>query len=118
MGEYAHINIEHILLRPYQRTVGRHIPSVVALGRQLQGYEILIVVALVVGTQTDKHCQLVVFKVGVVRHQVVGMHKHLHVLVLAQVEVGVLIDGLRLVLRQVLHRQTKCLLVVLRKLGL
>ena len=46
------------------------------------------------------------------------MHKHLYVLVLAQVQMGGLIHSLRLVLAQVLHRETECLLVVLSELRL
>ena len=89
-----------------------------ALGGELQGYEVLVVVALVVAAQTDEDGQLVVLQLRVVGHQVVGVHIHLQTLVLAQVEVGVLVDGLRLVLRQVLHHQAERLLVVLRQLRL
>ena len=46
------------------------------------------------------------------------MDKHLHVLVAAQVEVGVFIDRLRLVLAQVLDHQAESLLIVLGQLGL
>ena len=45
------------------------------------------------------------------------MDKHLQALVLAQVLVGVLVDGLRLVLAQVLGHQAESLLVVLDQLG-
>ena len=78
---------------------------VAPLGRQLQGYEVLVVVALVVAAQTDEYCQLVVLELCGVGYEVVGVYEHLQSLVLSQVEVGVLIDGLRLVLREVLHRQ-------------
>ena len=46
------------------------------------------------------------------------MYEHLQATVAAEVEVGVLIDGLRLVLRQVLHRQAERLLIILGELGL
>ena len=46
----------------------------------------------------------------------VGVDEHLQPLVLAQVEVGVAIDGLRLILREVLHREAQRLLVVLGEL--
>ena len=89
-----------------------------ALGCQLQRYLVFVVVALVVGAQADEDGQLVVLEVGGVRQQVVSVYEHLQAFVLAQVEVGVLIDGLRLALRQVLHRQAERLLVVLDELRL
>ena len=46
------------------------------------------------------------------------MDEHLQALVLTQVEVGVLVDALRLTLSQVAHRQTEGLLVVLDELRL
>ena len=46
------------------------------------------------------------------------MHEHLHVLILAQVEGGVAIDGLRLAGRQVLHHHVHGLLVGLGQLRL
>ena len=48
----------------------------------------------------------------------VGMHKHLQVLILAQVEDGVTIDGLRLARRQVLDNHAERLLVGLCQLRL
>ena len=89
---------------------------IMALRRQLQRNEILIVVALVVGAQTDKDRQLIVLQLCAVGHKVVGMDEHLQALILAQVEVGVLVDGLRLVLREILHREAQGLLIVLSKL--
>ena len=89
-----------------------------ALGGETQGDEILVVVVLVVAAQTDEDSQLVVFQLGAVGHEVVGVDKHLQPLVLAKVDVDVLIDGLRLVLAQILHHQAKGLLVVLGELWL
>ena len=48
----------------------------------------------------------------------VGVNKHLQTLILSQVQVLVLIDRLRLVLREVLHRKAQRLLVALCKLRL
>ena len=115
-GEHLEVDVEHILGRPYEDAVGGHVPVVVAGRRELQGDEILVVVALVVGSQAHKHGQLVVFELGAVGHEIVGVDKHLQVLVLAQVEVGVLVDGLRLVLREVLHGEAEGLLVLLSEL--
>ena len=48
----------------------------------------------------------------------IGMYEHLHALVLAQVVVGILIDGLRLLWTQVLHHDIQGLFVVLDQLRL
>ena len=48
----------------------------------------------------------------------VGMHKHLHVFVLAQVEVDIAIHGFRLAMLQFLHHHVQRLLVVLYQLWL
>ena len=117
-GKHVHIDIEHILLRPHQHTVGGHIPVVAALRREFQRDKILIVVVLIVGTETNEHGQLIVLQLGAVGFQIVGMHKHLQVLILLQVQRGVLIDSLRLVLRQVFHHQAEGLLIALGQLRL
>ena len=118
IGEHGEVYVEHVLLRPHQRTVGRHIPAIGTGWRKLQGDEILVVVVLIVAAQTNEHSQLIVLQLRAVRHKVVGMHKHLYVLVLAQVEVGGLIDSLRFVLAQVLHCEAESLLVILCQLRL
>ena len=48
----------------------------------------------------------------------IGMHEHLHVLVLAQVVIGVLIDGLHFLRTQVLHHHVERLLIILHELWL
>ena len=48
----------------------------------------------------------------------VGMHKHLHVFILAQIEVYVTINGLRLTMLQILNNHIQCLLIVLNQLWL
>ena len=48
----------------------------------------------------------------------VGMHKHLHALILPQVVAGILIDGLRLTRTQVFHPHVQGLLIVLHQLWL
>ena len=55
---------------------------------------------------------------GVVVDEVVGVNEHLDMLIAAQVERRVTVDGFRLVLRQVLDHQTQCLLVGFGQLGL
>ena len=51
-------------------------------------------------------------------HEVVGMGKHLHMLVLPQVEVHITIDGLRLATLQFLDHHVESLLIVFYQLGL
>ncbi len=99
LGEEAQVDVQHIGLRPYGTTVVQIVFIVVATIRcQLQGYHVFVVVAGVVATHTDEDCQLVVAQVIVV-DEMVGVHEHLHVLILAQVECGITIDGLRLTRR-------------------
>ena len=59
-----------------------------------------------------------ILQVGDIGLQVIGMYEHLHVLVLAEVEVGIAIDGLRLIMLQFLHHHVQGLLVGLYQLGL
>ena len=59
-----------------------------------------------------------ILQVGGIGHQVVGVHEHLHVLILAEVEARVAIDSLRLTLLQVLHHHVERLFVALHKLWL
>ena len=61
---------------------------------------------------------MVVLELGAVGHEVVGVYEHLQVVVLPQVQVGILVDGLRLVLAEVLHDKAECLFVLLGELWL
>ena len=117
LGKDAEVDVEHVLSRPYGTTVVYIILIIVAaVGRQLQGDDILVVVVLVVATHADEHRQLVVLEVGGIVDEVVGMDEHLEVLILAQVEDGIAVDGLRLASRQVLHHHVQGLLVGLGEL--
>ena len=91
---------------------------VVAVRSQHERYLVFVVVVLVVATQTDEHRQLTILQIGGIGYQVVGMHKHLHSLVLAQVNDALLIHCLRLVLLQVVDDHLKSLFVALHQLGL
>ena len=116
-GKDAEVDVEHVLQGPYGTTVVYIIFIIVAaVGRQLQGDDILVVVVLVVATHADKDGQLVVLQVGGIVDEVVGMDEHLEVLILAQVEDSIAVDGLRLASRQVLHHHVQSLLVGLGEL--
>ena len=118
-GKHIKIDIQHVLFGPHHTAIGRGILTIIAtVGGELKGNLVLVVVILIVATHTHKHSQLAVLQLGGIGHQVVGMHKHLHVLVLAQVEVHVTINGLRLAMLQILHHHIERLLVVLNQLGL
>ena len=91
---------------------------VVAVGRQRERYLVFVVVVLIVATQADEQCQLVVTQIGEVGLQVVGVDEHLQVLVEAHVDEGLLIHGLRLVLLQVVDNHLQGLLIALHELGL
>ena len=111
-GEDAQIDIEHIGQRPYGTTVVHIIfIIVVAVGSQLQGYHVLIVVVGVVATQTNEDGQLVILQRGDVVYQMVGMYKHLDMLILTQVECRIAIHRLGLALRQVLDHHGQRLFV-------
>ena len=80
--EHAELHVEHVLQRPNGTTVLQIVLIIIAtVGRQLQGYLVLVVVRLVVRTQTHKDSQLAVLQVRDVVHQVVGMYEHLQTLV-------------------------------------
>ena len=119
VGEDIEVHVEHIRRWPHHLAVGCGVFAVVAaVGGQLQRYQVLIVVVLVVATHTDEYRQLMILQVGGIGHQVVGVYEHLHVLILAEVEASIAIDGLRLTLLQVLHHHVERLLVALHKLWL
>ncbi len=117
--KYGELHIEHVFQRPNLPTVIDVVLVVIITVRcQFQGYQVLVIVRLVVRTQTHEDCQFVILQVRDVIHQVVGVYEHLQALIVAQVERGVLIDRLRLTRRHVAHRQIQRLLVGLHQLGL
>ena len=118
LGKHAEVDVEHVLLRPHGAAVFQIVlVIVVTVGRKLQGYHVLVVVVAVVAAQTDEDSQLVVAQ-RIVVDEVVGVDKHLQVLVLPHIEGGIAVDGLRLAMRQVVHHQAQRLLVVLGELWL
>ena len=61
---------------------------------ELQRNLILVVVTLVVGTQSYKHSQLVVLQVRGILLQGIGMYEHLDAFILSQIHAGILIHRL------------------------
>ena len=119
MGKHVKVNVKHIFLRPYHASVGHRVLTIVTtIGSKLKRNLVLVVVVFIVATHTHEHGQLVVLKSCSIRHQMVGMHKHLHVFILAQIEVYVTINGLRLTMLQILNNHIQCLLIVLNQLWL
>ena len=120
LREDAEVDIKHVGRWPDSSTVVHIIFIIIAaVGCQLQGDDILVVVALVVATHADKDSQLVILQIAwLIINQMVGMHEHLQVLILAQVEDGIAIDGFRLAWREILHHHRERLLVGLGQLGL
>ena len=88
------------------------------LGRELQGNLVFVVVRLIVATQTHEDSQLVVSEASDVLLEGMAMHEHLNMLVLAQVERGILINGLRLSVAQIANHHRQCLFVALNELWL
>ena len=91
---------------------------VITVGGQHEWYLVFVVVVLIVGTQTDEHRQLTILQIGGIGHEMVGMHEHLHPLVMAQVDGGFLIHSLRLALLQIGGDHLQGLFVALHELGL
>ena len=95
IGEEGERDVEHVVFRPYLLDIGDIVPAVfVAWCRELKRDLIFIVVALVVGAETDEDGELIVLQVRGVRLLGVGMDEHLDALVLAYVERRVLIHTL------------------------
>ena len=118
-GKDVEVDIQHVGFRPHHLPVCSGVFAVVTtVRRQFQRDHIFVVVVLIVTTQTDEDSQLSVFQTSGIGNKVVGMYKHLHVFVLAEVHVHVTIDGLRLLLLQILHYHVQGLFVVLHELGL
>ena len=119
LGEDVEAHVEHVLLGPYLLAVGRGVAAVVtAVGGETEGYLVLIVVVLVVASETYEDSQLVVLQSCGVGHEVVGVGEHLHALVLSEVERRVLVHPLRLPVAEVLHHHVEGLLVTLHELWL
>ena len=119
LGEQREVDVEHVLQRPHgTAVVGIEPVVVVAVGGELQGDDVLVVVVLIVTAQTDEDGQLVILQRRGIVDEVVGMDEHLHVAVEAQVEGGVAVDGLRLAAGEILHHHVEGLLVGLGELGL
>ena len=118
LGEDGERNVEHVLLGPYGAAVLRRIAVVGSLGGELQGQLVLVIVVLIVGAEPDEDGELVVGEVGDVLRHGVGMGEHLYALILPEVEVGVLVDGLGRARAEVGDGHGERLLVALDELGL
>ena len=118
-GEDGERHVEHVLLGPHGTAVLVAVSAVVVACRcELQRYFVLVVVVLVVASQTDEHRSLVVLQRGDILLQGIGVYKHLHAFVLSQVEGGVLVHRLGLARAQVLGHEAERLLVGLDELWL
>ena len=119
IGKDAESHIKHILLRPNQPAVGRHITVVIAArSRKGERNLIFIIVILIVATQTDEDRQLPILQVGGILLQGIGMGKHLDTLILTEVESSILVYRLCLPTGQVLDNQAQSLLVGFNQLWL
>ena len=117
--EHIKVDVEHVIDGPHLTAVGIGVFVVVAaVWREHQRNLVFVVVVLIVAAQTYEHGKLIVLQVGDIGHEMIGMDEHLHVLVLTEIERGLLIDGLRLSMLHVPHHHVQCLFVVLHKLWL
>ena len=93
VGENRERHIQHVLLGPYSSLVGNRIAVIrrITMRRELQWNLILIVVTLVVRTQSHEHGQLVVLQVRGILLQGIGMYEHLDAFILSQIHASILI---------------------------
>ena len=117
-GEELQWNIKHILLWPYDTAMLPSVHIITTWSRQLQRNFILVVVVLVVRTQTDEHSQLVICKIGRVLFKGIRMYEHLQTLILAKIEGCILIDSLWLSCSKIVDNHWECLFVLLNQLWL
>ena len=97
LREDAKVDIEHVSQRPNGTAVVHIIFIVVTtVWSQFQGYDILIVVVLIVTTHADEDRQLVILQTCGIVEQVVGMDEHLEVFILTQVKNRIAVDSLGL----------------------
>ena len=118
LGELGKVDVEHVVLGPHGLAAAGGVAVVVALWGDGEGDLVLVVVALVVGAEAHEDGHLAILDLGGGLHEVLGVDIHLHVLVLAQVEVGLVVHGTRLIGFEAGNLQTHGLLVVLTELGL
>ena len=117
-GEEFQWNVEHILLWPHNTAMLPSVHIITTWSRQLQRNFILVVVVLVVRTQTDEHSQLVIRKVGCILFKGVSVYEHLQTLVLTKIEGCILINSFWLSCSKVVDNHWECLLVLLNQLWL
>ena len=94
------------------------VTAIFTRGCKLKGDFVLIIVVPVVAAKAHEHGKLVVGQVSSILLEGIGVDEHLNALVLAQVESGVLINGLGLARREVVDNEAQRLLVLLGKLRL
>ena len=117
-SEDVEVDVHHVLRRPDCLTALCAVGIIVTFLRELQRHFVLIIVALVVRTETNEDAALSVHGFRHVLSQGIRMDIHLQVLVLAHVVVAVLVNGLRLVAAQVSGYHAHGLLVGFDKLCL
>ena len=119
IGKDAESHIQHILLRPNQPAIGRHITVVIAArSRKGERNLIFIIVILIVTTQTDEDSQLPILQVGSILLQGIGMGKHLDTLILTEVESSILVYRLGFSTGQIPDNKAQSLLVGFNQLWL
>ena len=115
-SEDVEVDVDHVLRRPNCQTTLCAISVVVAFRCKLQGNFVLVVVALVVGAETDEDAALSVGCCRNVLGKCIRVDIHLQMLILAHVVVAVLIDCLCLTTAKIACHHTHGLLVGLDKL--
>ena len=110
------VYVEHILLRPHDARAGIGV-GIKPVGGDFQGNFVFVEIILVVRAETQEEARLSVLHRRFAG-EAVGVGKHLQVLVAAEVERCILVDGTCIVGGQLLHGDGQCLLVVLQHLVL
>ena len=117
VGEGGEIDIEHVLVWPYSLTALCRISVVMTCRCELEGDLILVVVALVVATNTEEDAHLVVLQFCV-SSRGIRMDEHLQMPVMTQVFVQVLIDSTCIACGKILHCQSQRTFILLCELRL
>ena len=115
-GKDGEVYVEHIFLRPHDARTGIGV-GIKPVGGDFQGNFVFVEIILVVSAKAQEEAYLPVLH-GRFAGEAVGVGEHLQVLVAAEVERCVLVDGACIVGGQLLHGDGQCLLVVLQHLVL
>ena len=113
IDEHIKIEVKHILIGPHLETVTGTVSAITSWRCHRQGYLILIVVVLHIGTKADKQRDVTIAQVGLIIDGRLVVNKHLQALVGTQVKVGVAVHTTGVASIQVINLELHGLLIEL-----